>query len=154
MTSVDESGQSLGMGERSLMQVVHEAVKAFRGQVPECVASGLVDMSTGMLLAVDTLDDHPSEVLDLLAAATFDLYQGRNVTMIEDIWKARRGVSEERHYFQEILVNSDNLVHVFMRSQRNQDIVAVVVCRRSANIGMLFAQARLVMKALDAGFGG
>jgi hypothetical protein len=152
MTSVDEAGPALTT--RSTSQVVSDAVKQFRTQVPECVASGLVDMSTGMLLAVDTLDDHPGEVLDLLAAATFDLFQGRNVTMIEDIFKARRGVHNDRHYFQEILVNSDNLVHVFLRSAQHQDIVAVVVCRKAANMGMLFAQARLVMKQLEADLGG
>jgi hypothetical protein len=151
MTALDESGLNV----RSTSQLVSEAVRQFRAQVPDCIASGLVDMSTGMLLAVDTLDDHPSEVLDLLAAATFDLFQGRNVTMIEDIWKARRGVpQDDHHYFQEILVHSDNLVHVFLRSPVSQDIVAVVVCRRSANTGMLLAQARIVMKQLDAGLAG
>lgn len=110
-------------------------------------------MSTGMLLVADTLDDHPTEVLDLLAAATFDLFQGRNVTMIEDIWKQQRGTpGDDRHYFQEILVNSDNLVHLFMRSASNQDLVAVIVCRRQVNIGMLFAQARMVMKQVETGF--
>jgi len=154
MTAVDEAGLASGEQHRSMSQVVTDTVKEFRAMVPDCVASGLVDMSTGMLLAVDTLDDHPSEVLDLLAAATFDLFQGRNVVMIEDIFKTRRGVHSDRHYFQEIVVNSDNLVHLFLRSVENQDIVAVVVCRRVANIGMLFAQSRLVMKQLDAGFGG
>jgi hypothetical protein len=154
MTAVDEAGPAAAPERRSMSQVVTDTVQEFRAQVPDCVAAGLVDMSTGMLLAVDTLDDHPGEVLDLLAAATFDLFQGRNVVMIEDIFKARRGVREDRHYFQEILVNSDHLVHLFLRSVQNQDIVAVVVCRRVASIGMLFAQARLVMKQLDAGFGG
>ncbi|GAB7037034.1 MULTISPECIES: hypothetical protein [Catenuloplanes] len=141
------------MAERSLSQVLTDTVRDFRNQVPECIASGWVDMSTGMLLVADTLDDHPTEVLDLLAAATFDLFQGRNVTMIEDIWKQRRGTpGDDRHYFQEIVVNSDNLVHLFMRSGSNQDLVAVIVCRRQVNIGMLFAQARMVMKQVETGF--
>lgn len=108
-------------------------------------------MSTGMLLAVDTVDSHPNEVLDLLAAATFDIFQGRNVVMIEDTFNQRRGLASSDHYFQEILVNSQNLVHLFLRSATNAEIVAVVVCRRTVNLGMLFAQARLVMKRLDAG---
>jgi hypothetical protein len=143
-----------GLGVRGTSQVVGDAVKQYRSQVPECVAAGLVDMSTGMLLAVDTLDDHPSDVLDLLAAATFDLFQGRNVVMIEDIFKARRGVQDDRHYFQEIVVNSDNLVHVFLRGANHQDIVSVVVCRKTANLGMLLSQARVVAKHLDSGLGG
>lgn len=143
-----------GLAVRSTSQIVADAVKQFRNQVPECVAAGLVDMTTGMLLAVDTLDEHPSDVLDLLAAATFDLFQGRNVVMIEDIFKTRRGVQDDRHYFQEIVVNSDHLVHVFLRGAEHQDIVSVVVCRRTANLGMLLSQARVVAKHLDAGLGG
>ena len=134
----------------SMTQVVTNAVKEFSTSVPECVASGIVDMSTGMLLAVDTVDSHPGEVLDLLAAATFDIFQGRNVVMIEEIFNQRRGVRTADHYFQEILINSQNLVHLFMRSQTNAEIVAVVVCRRTVNIGMLFAQARLVMRRLES----
>ncbi|BCB81423.1 hypothetical protein GCM10022251_18100 [Phytohabitans flavus] len=142
------------MSEMSISQAVTNVVKDFRQTVPDCVAAGIVDMSTGMLLAVDTVDSHPSEVLDLLAAATFDMFQGRNVVMIEEIFNKRRGIERTGHYFREILVNSENLVHLFMRGTATDDMVAVVVCRRSVNIGMLFAQARLVMRSLDTSFGG
>ncbi|WP_228807407.1 hypothetical protein [Nocardia otitidiscaviarum] len=117
-----------------------------RSEVPECIAAGAIDMATGMLLAVETVDNHPQEVLDLLAAATLEIFQGRNVTMIEDIWKERRGVRTDRHYFQEILVNSDNLTHLFIRTESRDDVVVVAVCRKTVNVGMLFAQARRVLK--------
>jgi hypothetical protein len=149
MTAVDEKPVSAG---RSMSQVVTDTVRTFRGQVPEAITAALVDMSTGMLLAVDTIDDQqPDEQLDLLAAATFDLFQGRNVSIIRDVF-ADRHTSADRPYFQEMLVNSDDLVHLFLRSNRHQDLVAVVVCKRVANIGMLFAQARVVMKQMDADF--
>jgi len=146
MTAVDETG----LGIRSTTQLIGDAVKQFRAQVPECIGAGLVDMSTGMLLAADTLDEHPNEVLDLIAAATFDLFQGRNIVMIEEIFKARYGVLDDRHYFQEFLAQSESYVHVFLRSV-NQEIAAVVIARKTANTGMILTQARLVMKQLDAG---
>lgn len=121
-------------------------VKSLRSETPDCLAAGVVDMATGMLLSYETVDNHPAEVLDLLAGATLDLFQGRTVVMIEDVFKERRGVSSDQHYFQEILVNSDNLTHLFLRMNENQDVVAVVVCRKSVNVGMLFAQARRVVK--------
>ncbi|MGW2557689.1 hypothetical protein ACWCXB_00305 [Streptomyces sp. NPDC001514] len=121
-------------------------VKALRAETPDCVAAGVVDMATGMLLSYETVDSHPPEVLDLLAGATLDLFQGRTVVMIEDVFKERRGVQSDQHYFQEILVNSDNLTHLFIRMNESQDVVAVAVCRKSVNVGMLFAQARRVMK--------
>ncbi|WP_448318471.1 hypothetical protein [Streptomyces sp. CO7] len=121
-------------------------VKTLRNEAPDCVASGVVDMATGMLLAYETIDNHPPEVLDLLAGATLDLFQGRTVVMIEDIFKERRGVQSDNHFFQEILVNSDNLTHLFVRMTEQQDVVAVVVCRKAVNVGMLFAQTRRVVR--------
>ena len=133
----------------NLTQVVNNALKAFRRDVPEYLASGVVDMSTGMLLDADTLDDHPRDILDMLAAATADLFQGRTVSQVEQMWREQRGVGDEGHYFQEILIYSSNLVHLFMRSPSNGELVAAVVCRRNVNIGMLLAQARQAMRELE-----
>jgi hypothetical protein len=135
-----------GKRPQNLSDRVALLVKSLRQEIPDCLASGVVDMATGMLLSFDTNDSHPAEVLDLLAGATLDLFQGRNVVMIEDVFKERRGIISDQHYFQEILVNSDNLTHLFVRNNQNEDVVAVVVCRRSVNVGMLFAQARRVLK--------
>ncbi len=119
--------------------------------VPECVAAGFVDIKTGMLLAVRTVDSHPQEVLDLVAAATGDLFQGQNVSAIETMFKRIRGVKDDgHHYFQEIIVLSDNLIHVFQRGKRNEDMVLVTVCRVSANLGMVLSKARAALPNVEA----
>ena len=133
----------------NLTQIINNTLKALRRDVPDYIGSGVVDISTGMLLAVDTVDNHPREILDVVAAATADLFQGRTVMQIEELWKQSRNITDGGHYFHEILVNSENLVHLFMRSKTNSDIVAVVICTREVNIGMLFAQARRVMRDLE-----
>ncbi|GAA0938203.1 hypothetical protein [Actinocorallia libanotica] len=124
---------------------IQSMVKDLRSHAPECVAAGAVDMATGTLLAHETAEEHPAEVLDLLAGATLDLFQGRTVLMIEDVFKERRGVRSDQHDFQEVLVNSTHVTHLFLRMLSRQDVVAVVVCRRSVNVGMLFAQSRRVV---------
>lgn len=124
--------------------------KAIR-ELPECVAGGYVDITTGMLLAIKTVDSHPREVLDLVAAATADLFQGSNVVAIERMFKKARGIKDEnQHYFQEMIIFSDNLLHVFIRGKKNHDHIAVFVARRSANIGMLLAKSRMVLPALES----
>ncbi len=123
---------------------VEQALSKLQGSIPECVATGLVDLNSGMLLGVRTVDSHPQEVLDLVAAATGDLFQGSNVVAIEQMFKRIRGVEEDdHHYFQEVIVNSDNLIHVFMRGKTNIDTVLVIVCRGKANLGMVMARSRL-----------
>lgn len=124
--------------------------KAIR-EVPECVAAGYVDMTTGMLLAVKTVDSHPREVLDLVAAATADLFQGSNVVAIERMFKKSRGVKDDgHHYFQELLVMSDNLLHIFMRGKKNNEHAAVFVCRKNANLGMAIAKARMALESIES----
>ena len=121
--------------------------------IPECVAAGYVDIESGMLLAVKTVDSHPAEVLNLVAAATADLFQGPNVSMIERMFKKARGLEDDGfHYFQEIIVNSENLIHVFLRGKTNPEYVAVFVCRKTANLGMALTKARLTMPTLEAAF--
>ncbi len=114
--------------------------------VPECLAAGYVDLNSGMLLAIKTVDSHPQEVLDMLAAATADLFQGPNVIAIENMFKKSRGVPmDDYHYFQEVIVNSENLIHVFMRAKQYQEHVVTFVCRKSANLGMVLTKARAAL---------
>jgi hypothetical protein len=119
--------------------------------IPECVAAGYVDLSSGMLLGIKTVDSHPSEVLELLAAATADLFQGSNVVTIENMFKKARGLPiDDYHYFQEMIVNSDNLIHIFIRGKTNQDHVVTFVCRKSANLGMVLTKARSSMPQIES----
>ena len=128
------------------------AVAKVVSSVPECVAAGVVDMSTGMLLGVKTVDSHPSEVLDLVAAATSDLFQGDNVVSIEKMFKKTRGIKEndDHHYFREIIVYSDNLLHIFQRGNKKDGIVLVTVCRKNANLGMALVKARSALGGVEA----
>ena len=125
------------------------ALQTAIASIPECLAAGYIDLSSGMLLGIRSVDSQPAEVVDLLAAATADLYQGSNVRMIEQIFKKARGLADDgHHYFQEFIVNSDNLIHVFLRG-RNQERVACFVCRRTANLGMVVTKSRAAMPALE-----
>lgn len=128
---------------------VELALQKAISEIPECVAAGYVDLSTGMLLGIKTVDSHPAEVMDILAAATADLFQGPNVLTIESLFKKARGVQDGKHYFQEIIVNSDNLVHVFIRSKDNEDHVSTFVCRRSVNLGMAITKARQAVQFIQ-----
>ena len=118
--------------------------------IPECLAAGYVDLDSGMLIGIKTVDSHPSEVMDMLAAATAEMFQGPNVVAIERIFKKARGVEDDgSHYFQEMIVNSDNLIHVFIRAKSSVDQVACFVCRRSANLGMVVTKARQAMATVE-----
>lgn len=113
-------------------------------EVPKVVAVGIVDMSTGMLLGVKTVDSHPQEILDLVAAATKDLFEGDNVTMIENTFKRMRGVTSDERYFKEIIVTSTNLLHIFARIKSMQSMILTVVCRAETSLGLALMKTRAI----------
>lgn len=133
------------------MANLDQAIQTAIGSIPECLAAGYVDVSSGMLLSVKTIDSHPREVLDLVAAATSDIFQGPNVSMIEQLFRKSRGLPADanHHYFQEIIVNSENLLHIFMRGKRYPDYIICFVCRKSANLGMALTKARMQLPLLE-----
>ena len=132
------------------MADLNNALQTAIASIPECLAAGYIDLSSGMLLGIKTVDSQPAEVVELLAAATADLFQGTNVKMIESIFKKARGLKDDgHHYFQEMIINSDNLIHIFIRG-KNEQQVSCFVCRKSANLGMALTKGRSAMPALEA----
>lgn len=141
------AGRRMG---RAVAGHLDRSLQLAMSEVPECVAAGCVDVATGMLLSAKTVDSHPQEVLDMLSAATVDLFQGTNVSAIENLFrKARGGKADGRHHFQEIVTFSENLLHMFLRCRRNTGHVLVFVCRSSANVGMVIAKSRMALALVD-----
>lgn len=121
---------------------VNDGIADAMKNVPKAVAAGVVDMNSGLLLGIKTTSSHPQEVFDLLAAATQDMFEGENVTSIENIFKKARGVKTNERYFQEIIVTSKNLIHFFSRIPSSASTVMAVVCSNDANIGLVLVKGR------------
>ena len=118
--------------------------------VPECLAAGYVDMSTGLLLAVASVGNYDHSHFEFVAAKTADLFQGPSIVAIEKQWKQwRKQPMDDKHYFQEMIIVSDNMLHMFMRCKRNTDHAIVYIARKSANIGMVIAKSRATVEPLE-----
>jgi len=117
-------------------------VQSLLTNVPKAIAAGIVDMGTGMLLSIKTVDSHPQAVLDMVAAATKDLFEGDTVIGIENTFRKIRGDTYAGHYFREIIVTSKNLLHIFARVESNESVVAVVVARIDTNLGLALMKTR------------
>jgi hypothetical protein len=115
-------------------------------QIPECVAGGCVDMSTGLLLGVQTIDPQPPEMRDLISAAAADLFQGPGLVTIESMFRRSREIMDDSgDEVQEIVTFSDNLLHVFLKSKKNSNHVFVFIARNSANLGTVVSKARIAL---------
>lgn len=126
---------------------VDETMRLAMTEIPKAVAAGMVDMGSGMMLAIKTVDSHPQSVLDLLAPATKEMFEGDMVLTIENLFKQARGVESNERYFKEILISSTHLWHYFGRLKSNHQVVLAAVCRGDVNLGLMVMKARQIADA-------
>ncbi len=70
---------------------------------------------------------------------------------IENMFKRTRGINvDTQHYFQEIVVCSENLLYMFLRCKKNINHVLVFVCLKNANLGMITSKSRAALSSVDA----
>lgn len=104
-------------------------------------------MASGMMLAMKTVESHPQAVIDVLAPATKELFEGDMVLHIEKLFKQARGVESDERYFQEILISSEHLWHYFGRLKSDSQIVLTVVSRGDVNMGLFLVKARQIRES-------
>jgi hypothetical protein len=63
--------------------------------------------------------------------------------------RARGRPEDSRHYFNEIIVFSENLIHTFLRSKKSPNHAACFVCRATANIGMVLSKSRVALLEVE-----
>ena len=123
---------------------IEETIRLAMTDVPKAVATGLVDMGSGMMLSIKTVDSHPQAVLDILAPATKEMFEGELVLHIEELFKKARGVESDERYFQEIMISSRHLWHYFGRLKANSSAVLAVIARGDVNLGLFLVKARAI----------
>jgi hypothetical protein len=109
--------------------------------VADCLAVGVVDLNTGMLMGVHhTVPYFTQAYLDAVAAAAVDMFRGRNVRRVEELLSKQRG-EEVKDSFEEVFISSTKVYH-FMTVVKDKAAVVVMVTRKTTNQGMGWAALR------------
>lgn len=131
------------------MVTTQSACEALVTEVDDCLAVGVVDLNTGMLMGVHHTVPHFTQTyLDAVAAAAVDMFRGRNVRRVEELLSRRRG-EEVKDSFEEIFISSTQVLH-FMTLLREKSAVVVMVTRKSADREATWSSVRAALGALEA----
>lgn len=125
-----------------------DACRAIVDKVDDCVAVGVVDLNTGMLMGVHHVVPYFTQAyLDAVAAAAVEMFRGKNVRRVEELLGSQRG-TPIKDSFEEIFVSSPKVFH-FMAIIKAKGAVVVMVTRKSANQGMGWAALRANLGVIE-----
>lgn len=131
------------------MASVADVCKSMVETVEDCLAVGVVDLSTGMMMGVHhTIPHFTQAYLDAVAAAAVELFRGKNVRRIEELLSQQRG-EEIRDSFEEVFISSPKVYH-FMTIIKEKSAAVVMVTKKTVNQGMGWSGLRNSLDSLRA----
>jgi hypothetical protein len=129
------------------MASTQEICKSVVEKVDDCVAVGVVDLNTGMLMGVHhTVPYFTQAYLDAVAAPAVEMFRGQNVRRIEELLGSQRG-EQIKDSFEEVFIASPKVFH-FMIVIRDKGAVVVMVTKKTVNQGMGWAALRNSLAAI------
>lgn len=129
------------------MASTQEVCKQILEKVDDCLAVGVVDLNTGMLMGVyHTVPYFTQAYLDAVAAAAVEMFRGKNVRRIEELLSAQRG-EQIKDCFEEVFISSAKVYH-FMLVIKEKSAVVVMVTKKTSNQGMGWAAIRNNVNAI------
>jgi hypothetical protein len=113
------------------MDVDHLASITF-ARVPGARLAGVVDMTTGMFLAVEA-GNCPEHELDSLAVSAREIFEG-----VLGAGLRRSFIdSNDQQRIKEVIVVGDKTVFVFSRVTGQADVALLVACDKRTQLGMI-----------------
>ena len=123
------------------MATTQEVCRQIQEKVDDCLAVGVVDLNTGMLMGVHhTVPYFTQAYLDAVAAAAVEMFRGKNVRRIEELLSTQRG-EPIKDSFEEVFISSAKVFH-FMVVIKEKSAVVVMVTKKATNQGMGWAALR------------
>jgi len=116
------------------MASTQEVCRSIHDRVDDCLALGVVDLSTGMLMGVHhTVPYFTQAYLDAVAAAAVEMFRGKTVRRVEELISAHRG-EVVKDSFEEVFISSVKVFH-FMMLIREKGAVVVMVTKKTTSQG-------------------
>ena len=121
----------------NLQEMCQELVR----DTPEAVASNVVDLRTGMMLAGHFVSNFTTDHFEAVSAAVTNLFRGRETLRVEKLVKAQRGDTGDKHFMEQVHLATTHLDH-FVIKIPDREAVLTLVTRNHSNIGMGWSAVR------------
>jgi hypothetical protein len=131
------------------MASTQEICRTTLEKVDDCLAVGVVDLNTGMLMGVHhTVPYFTQAYLDAVAAAAVDMFRGKSVRRVEELLSTQRG-EPVKDSFEEVGISTPKTFH-FMPVIKDNGAVVGMITKKTTSQGMGWATLRNSLAAVKA----
>ncbi|MEY1660819.1 hypothetical protein [Isoalcanivorax beigongshangi] len=124
------------------MTSLEEICKSLVDDVNDALGAAVVDVSSGLLLAVyHNVPYFTQTYLDAVAAAAVDMFRGKTISTVEKLLSGQRG-HQVTNMIKEVQMTTERTYHFMIVMPDKPNSMLVLITGRKANLGMGWAAVR------------
>lgn len=129
------------------MATLNDICKETLSEVDGATGCAVVDLNNGLMLAsAHNVPYFSQTYIDAVAAASVEMFRGKNIAAVEKLLSAQRGHPVEKS-MQEVQMSTAGTYHFMSVVPGKPDSLMVLITTRKANLGMGWAALRRAMAA-------
>lgn len=127
------------------MATLNDICKETLSEVDGATGCAVVDLNNGLMLAsAHNVPYFSQTYIDAVAAASVEMFRGKNIAAVEKLLSAQRGHPVEKS-MQEVQMSTAGTYHFMSVVPGKPDSLMVLITTRKANLGMGWAALRRAM---------
>jgi hypothetical protein len=132
--------------------MLDEALKNTMSEIPNCIAVGAVDLTTGTLLAIQAEQERSQEMLNVMTTTITELFEAPLLQAFSEIYAPDSDNSGGSRQFTELLLMNAHHNYLLLRGRRRPECAIVVITRKETSAGMLMMKAMALMPDVENAF--
>src|SRR5262245_48324013 len=122
---------------------LRNTLQASLESVPDGIAVGYLDLTTGSLISLASKNEKPQEILNVIASAATELFEAPLFKVLDKIWSdsfAKRDLDDNA--FGEILLLGNEYTTLLKRCEKHANHAVIYVTKKNTPPGVLLMQVR------------
>jgi hypothetical protein len=130
--------------------MLHEALRNAMSNIPNCIAVGAVDLTSGTLLALQAEEERPQEMLNVMTSTITELFEAPLLQAFSEIYAASPDESPQRGtQFTELLLLNSFHNYLLLRGRKRQDLAIIVITKKDTSAGLLMLKGLAAMADIE-----
>lgn len=130
--------------------MLDEALRNAILDIPNCIAMGAVDLTSGTLLALHSEQERSQEMLNILTTTITEMFEAPLLQAFSEIYAPNPDESPAREtQFTELLLLNNHNNFLLLRGRKRPDLAVIVITKKDTPAGLLMMKAIAAMANIE-----
>lgn len=129
--------------------MLDESLQNAMSSVPNCIAIGAVDLTSGTLLALQADEERPQEMLNVMTSTVTELFEAPLLQAFSEIYSPDAEEKAKGKQFNELLLLNDHHNYLLLRGRERRQLAVIIIATKETPVGLLMMKGMAVLPSIE-----